>query len=453
MADETGKRYKNKKKKIRINYRKAARALALLILVVTIVLSYLPVAMGKGMSYDRSLIRSCGELGSKSPGIRAQSAVMYSTDLDMPVYEKDPDQQMAPYSITKLLTCYLALENLDPDEILTASKNATKELEDGMELELEPGEQMRAIDLIYASMLMSANDGAIVLGEAVSGSESAFADLMNETVKNWGCENTNFVNPNGWDDKNHYTTAHDMAIIAKNCLENEQLREISLTKEYTFPATNMSAELKMENALLKATDNLDGLTGGKTGSWSETQCTIALGFEESGINGIIVLLGDTAKGRMEDPRTLIKAAHDLTPGFIVTDSDQDVCNTWVRHGVKPKLSLYVKGLRYAYPKSQKASGIKIKTKIDILEAPVSKGDKVGKYYIYANKEKVGEGYLYAGEDIEKGWLPSYLYISNQKATVIGIMVALVLLLGFVLQKREDMRRRKKIREAVMRRDS
>ena len=432
MAEETGKRYR--KKKVRINYRKAARALALLIIVLTIVLSYLPVAFGSGMSYDRSLLRPYGEVGSKSPDIKAKAAIMYSTDLDMPVYEKNADKKMEPYSITKILTAYLALENLDPDTIVVASKNACRELEDGMELELEPGEESRAIDLIYAAMMMSANDGAIALGEAVSGSEKEFVELMNKTIKKWGCENTNFVNTNGWQHKNHYTTARDMAIITKHCFENEKLREIALTKKYTMPATNKSGKLKMENALLKATNNLEEVTFGKTGSWSETQCTITLGFKESGLSAIIVLLGDTAKGRSEDPRKLIKVAHELTPGFIVTDSDKNVCNTWVRHGVKSTVSLDTKGLRYAYPKNQRAGGVKVKTEMDILEAPVKKGEKAGKFYIYANKEEVGEGYLYAGEDVETGWLPSYLYITNRTTLFVGSVIVLILLLGFVLSK-------------------
>ena len=441
MAEETGKT--NKKKKVRINYRKAARALVLLILVLTIVLSYLPVALGKGMSYDRGLLRPYGEIGSKSPDIKAKAAIMYSTDLDTPVYEKNADQRMEPYSITKILTCYLALENLDPDTELTASKNACRELEDGMELELEPGETSRALDLVYAAMMMSANDATIVLGEGVSGSESEFVELMNKTVKKWGCKDTNFVNTNGWQHKDHYTTARDMATITKHCFENEQLREIAMTKKYTMPATNKSGKLKMENALLKATDNLEGLTFGKTGSWSESQCSITLGFEESGLNAIIVLLGDTAKGRTEDPRKLIKVAHDLTPGFIVTDSDKNVCNTWVRHGVKSTVSLDVKGLRYAYPKNQKAGGVKVKTEMDILEAPVRKGEKVGRFYIYSNKEKVGQGYLYTGEDIETGWLPSYLYISNRTTVFVGTVIVLILILGFVLDKRDKIRRNRR----------
>ena len=224
------------KKKIRIDYGKAARALALLILVLTIVFSYMPAAFGKGiMNYDRDLIRPSGELGSKAPGIRAETAIMYSLDLDMPVYEKNADKKMPPYSMTKILTGYLALENLDPDTVLTASENATRELKDGMELELDPGEKAKVIDLVYALMMMSANDGAIVLAEGVSGTEKAFVDLMNETVQKWGCENTHFVNTNGWENKNHYTTARDLSIIFSAALEYDLFLTLISTKYYSLP--------------------------------------------------------------------------------------------------------------------------------------------------------------------------------------------------------------------------
>ena len=109
-----------------------------------------------------------------------------------------------------------------------------------------------------------------------------------------------------------------------------------------------------------------------------------------------------------------------------------------------KISLDVKGLRYAYPKNQKASGVKVKTEVDLLEAPVKKGDKVGKYYIYANKEVVGQGYLYAAEDVETGWLPSYLFVSNRTSLIALIAIALVLALGFILNriKRPSSKQRK-----------
>ncbi|MBQ9272679.1 MAG: D-alanyl-D-alanine carboxypeptidase [Mogibacterium sp.] len=402
--------------------------------MLTVLSSALPAALGTGDSIDRGIIKPCGDPNAEAPALKASSAILYSIDLDKAVYEKNADEKMPPYSITKLLTCYLALENLDPEQVVTASKNATKELEDGMELELEPGEKLKAIDLIYASMLMSANDGATALGEAVSGSEKEFIALMNKTVEEWGCKNTHFVNANGWEHKNHYTTARDMAIITKNCLANDKLREISMTKKYTVPASNMSDPLKIENGFLKTMDNYKVLTGGKTGSWSETQCTIALEFADEGINAVIVLLGDTKKGREQDPRKIVEFAHDVTPGFVVTDSNKAVCEAWVKGGSKVKVPLDIKGLRYAYPANGKASGIRIKTEVDKLKAPLKKGDTAGKYYIYANDQEVGKGRLYVGEDIEKGWFPSALYISNRKSLALLIALVLILLLGFILEK-------------------
>ena len=141
-------------------------------------------ASGTGEGYDRDLIRECGNPDAEAPKLTAGSAAMYSLDLDKFVYEKNADKKLPPYSITKILTVYLALENLDPDQVLKASKNSVRELKDGMEMELEEGEKLKVIDLCYAAMMMSANDAAIVLGEGVSGSEKAFVKLMNETV-NW----------------------------------------------------------------------------------------------------------------------------------------------------------------------------------------------------------------------------------------------------------------------------
>jgi len=225
-----------------------------------------------------------------------------------------------------------------------------------------------------------------------------------------------------------------MAIITKNCLANDKLREISMTKKYTVPASNMSDPLKIENGFLKTMDNYKVLKGGKTGSWSENQCTIALEFSDEGINAVIVLLGDTLKGRARDPRTIVGFAHDVTPGFIVTDSNKGVCEAWVKGGSEVKVPLDIKGLRYAYPSNGKASGIRIKTEIDRLEAPLKKGDRAGTFYVYANDQEVGKGRLYVGEDIEKGWFPSAIYISDRKSLAVILAAVLILLLGFVLEK-------------------
>ena len=128
------------------------------------------------------LVTPIGDLEAEAPELAAKSAAMYSLDMERFVYEKEADKKIDPYSTTKILTCWLALENLDPQETVTISEEATREYENGMTIYLKPGEKITVIDLIYAAMLASGNDAAYALGEAVAGSESAFADLMNETV-------------------------------------------------------------------------------------------------------------------------------------------------------------------------------------------------------------------------------------------------------------------------------
>ncbi len=384
--------------------------LTLLLLVAVVAASRTVIMMSTSADteYDRSLLRSIGDPEAEAPDIRAKSAVMYSLDLDRPVYEKDPGERLAPYSITKILTCYLALENLDPDQMVTASKNACEYLEEGMLMELVPGEQVRAIDLVYACMMMSANDGATALAEAVSGDVASFAKLMNDTAASWGCTDTNFVNANGWDNKKHYTSAHDMEIITRKCLENDTLRKISMTKYYTVPATNKGEALFMENALLKTMDDMRVLTGGKTGSWSETQCSIALEFREKGLSGVIVLLDDTLRGRAEDVRKLIAYSHEVIPGFLVTRNGEKVCEANVKHGAQRTVALTADRKGYAYPASGKADDVKVKTSVRELKAPVKKGAVGGYYFVYANDKLAYKGKLLTAEAVDESRLTKQL---------------------------------------------
>lgn len=379
-------------------------------MIITLLLIVAAVAAGRTVimmstsantEYDRSLLRPIGDPTAEAPEIRAKSAVLYSIDLDRPVYEKDPNERRAPYSITKILTCYLALENLDPDQMVTASKNACEYLEEGMLMELVPGEQVRAIDLVYACMMMSANDGATALAEAVSGDVASFAKLMNDTAASWGCTDTNFVNANGWENKKHYTSAHDMEIITRKCLENDTLRDISMTKYYTVPKTNKGDALFMENALLKTMDDMRVLTGGKTGSWSETQCSIALEFREKGLSGVIVLLDDTLRGRAEDVRKLIAYSHEVVPGFLVTKNGETVCEANVKHGAQRTVALNADRKGYAYPASGKADDVKVKTSVRELEAPIKKGEVGGYYFVYANDKLAYKGKLLTAESVDE----------------------------------------------------
>ena len=373
-----------------------------------------------------------GDLNAEAPDLDAKGAALYSYDLGQIVYGKNENERLEPYSTTKLLTCWLALEKLDPDSVVTVSEKATQVYENGTTIWLKPGEEITVRDLVYGAMLESGNDAAYAIGEAVAGSEADFAELMNRIVAEWGCNDTHFVNANGWKHKDHYSTAHDMAIITAKCLESQELREIATTKKYTAKATNLSGERQMKNYFLHVTGGPEGLTGGKTGTWDDDDCAVVCSFTEAGIDAVIVVLGDTEDGRPEDVRKLMAFSHEVTPGFIVPTPESVITTAMVRHGEKTKTVLKADGVTYAYPAENSIKEITTEIKRQKLEAPIKKGQEVGEVLVYENDELIGEHKLIATENIETGWFPSYVYISNQ-ATLNGIkvIVAFVVLLTLI----------------------
>ncbi len=169
------------------------------------------------------------------------AALLIETSTGTVLYEKNADEQRFPASLTKIMTCMLLLEYGNLNDIVTVSQSALDGMEMGSSIgdnHLEVGEQMRFEDMIYLMMLESANEACIALAEYVSGSVEEFVALMNHKAAELGCTNTNFVNPHGLHDENHYTTANDLQKIVEKALENETFRTITNTATYVLPATN-----------------------------------------------------------------------------------------------------------------------------------------------------------------------------------------------------------------------
>ena len=427
-SDEEIRREIIKKRRRKAKIRRALFAALLLIVLLLILPSK------ASTSFDREIIRPYGNPEAEAPKIQAEAASIYSLDLDMPVYEKNPDEKIDPYSITKILTCYLALEKLDPDKVVTIKKsNADLNYVEGSHILLVKGEKISVKDLVYGTMMASANEAAYALAEAVSGSEKNFAEIMNNQVKEWGCENTHFVNPNGWKNKNHYTTAHDMAIITKHCFENEELKAISTTKEYTIPATNMSEERLLENAFLKSTEKVKNINSGKTGSWDDDDCSIVLEYSEDHLSAAMVLLRDTKKKRESDIIKLMKFSHEVTPGYTVASEGDTVCEARIKGGAKTVVPLAIDKTIHLYPKDNKEKKIKVEVEANKLEAPLDKGSKAGTYTVVLDGEEVEKGELLTAEDVEKGWIFSNMYISNT-STIVGASVMILFFLLTALLK-------------------
>ena len=177
--------------------------------------------------------------------LTAGSAILIEEESGDVIFEKNADVVMYPASTTKIMTVWLALEMLrdQSDESagtgiyqkVTVSENAVNIAADESSAKLAAGEEVRLIDLMYAAMLLSGNDAATAIAEGLCGSVEGFAALMNQTAAALGCANTHFVNANGLHDENHYTTARDMAIIARAAMQNETFRDIAACTSYAMP--------------------------------------------------------------------------------------------------------------------------------------------------------------------------------------------------------------------------
>ncbi len=177
---------------------------------------------------------------------RVGAALLIETTTDTELFSMNADEQKYPASLTKIVTCMLALEHGNLNDIVTVSETALDGFVAGdgtMNLDhLQVGEEIRLEDLLYFLMLESANEACIVIAEYVAGSEEAFVAMMNEKAQELGCTGTHFVNPHGLHDEDHYSTARDISILVRKALENETFRAITSTASYNFPATNMREE-------------------------------------------------------------------------------------------------------------------------------------------------------------------------------------------------------------------
>lgn len=249
------------------------------------------------------------------PEIAAESAILYDVTHDRFLYEKEADTKRYPASITKIMTALLVLENAKLDETVTFSENAVTRLESGaVTLQLQAGDQVSVKDCLYGLLLKSANEVANGLAEHVAGSIYGFADMMNAKATALGCTNTHFVNPNGLNDSDHYTTARDMAKIAKAAFENEKLCEIASTTSYKFPATKAAAArtITMGHKMLYTSDSryYEGIVGGKTGYTSLAGNTLVTCVERDGVRMIAVIL-KSRSSHYTDTKALFDYGYEL----------------------------------------------------------------------------------------------------------------------------------------------
>jgi serine-type D-Ala-D-Ala carboxypeptidase (penicillin-binding protein 5/6) len=316
------------------------------------------------------------------PSIVSQAAVVMDMTTGTIVYAKDPLVEHYPASITKIMTAIIALQDGKLTDIVPVSKDAANQPPD--KLYFVPGEQKTLQQMLYGLLLISANDAAVAIAEKYGGSVSGFSDMMNREAKALGATHTHFDNPNGLPDKNHITTAYDMALISRAAMQIPEFRKIVATKSYNWKGQAWQSKLYNINRMLFT---YPGAIGIKTGFTSVAHETLAVAATHGNDTFLAVLLdAPTNYDIHHDAAQLLNFAfaHYQTVtithqgdilGHLQTSSgkvvplyaSQDVEATVdTGHPIVPKVTLHLHTLP---PDSSVTQGIALDTAILSMNAP------------------------------------------------------------------------------------
>ena len=247
----------------------------------------------------RATVGSTHNTGSwpDGPKVFAEGAIVMEASTGLVLYEKNMDKAFYPASITKILTALIAIENSSMSEIVTFSKNAIFDVDlDSSRIGIDVGEQLTMQQCLYAILLESANEVTYAVAEHIGGTIENFAKMMNERAKSIGVKNTNFTNPHGLPDSNHYTTAYDMALITREAMKNETFRKIFATRTYQIPPTNIQKETRYlrnhHRFVLRQEYRYDDCIGGKTGYTSQAKFTLVSVAKRGDLELLCVIMKD-----------------------------------------------------------------------------------------------------------------------------------------------------------------
>ena len=232
------------------------------------------------------------------PTLLAQSAVLMDMTTGQIIYEKNPYEKLYPASITKIMTALLALKYGHLNDPIKASVNAVNQEPD--KVYLVPGEVHSLQQMLYGLLIDSANDAAVAIAEHYGGSVKGFANMMNQEAKQLGAINTHFVNPNGLQNANHYTCAYDMALIARQAMQNPEFRKIVSTKFYLWKGKEWTSNLSNLNEMLWS---YPGANGVKTGWTDQAEQTMVVTATRNGHTLLAVLMKVPLLGEMQTDAT------------------------------------------------------------------------------------------------------------------------------------------------------
>ena len=336
--------------------------------------------------------------------IASDAGILFEYQTGKVLFSKNEDKKLYPASMTKMMGLYLVLTALDnnqislKDEVVISSRAASM---GGTQIFLQPNEVITIEELIKSVAINSANDAICALAETLSGTIEEFVSLMNKTAKEFGCSNTNFINPTGFDDPNHFTTAKDMGIIARKLLSFEEkiLCYTSKYDDYIRTDSDNPFWLVNTNKLVKFYEGCDGL---KTGFTQKAGFCLTATAKRNNVRLISVVMNSKTKDiRSNDTVKLFNYGFSRTEALKVYNKDQIIVEHTFNNAEQEKTPLYVKEDIYVCgEKGIKREDLEITYSITKDSAPISKDEIVGKLIIKCNDVEY-EYDLYTHEDVEQ----------------------------------------------------
>ena len=387
------------------------------------------------------------------PEISSRDAVLIDADSGEILFAQNADATAYPASTTKIMTALLTVEALErgdikSDDVVTAYNDCQYNMDDdssNASPAIEPGEEMTVANLLYCVMLASANEACNILAEYISGSISAFVDLMNQRAAELGCTGTHFTNCNGLEDSSHYTTAHDLATIAQEAIKHDLFRTVCGTESYTVPATNLNSAraLTNTNLLLDSASNYycEYAYGIKTGYFTNAGHCLVSAATYNNMNLICVVLGgeetDSVRTQYADTITLYNWAWDNYSYQEVLSSTATLTQLPVSLGASDTVGVRAETavslllpndfdmstleMQYIYYSQQNGT---------TLEAPVTAGDRLGEVTVLKDGTVYGTSYLVAASTVDMAkaqYLRSQIQQIFKQPIVRGLIIVVIVI--------------------------
>lgn len=351
----------------------------------------------------------------------ATSAIMIEASTGEILFQKNKDEKLAPASMTKMMSMLIIIEeiengNLKWDEMITTSERASSM--GGSQIFLKAGEKMSVTDLLKGIAIASGNDAVVALAERISGSEESFVKRMNARAKDLGLKNTNFVNSTGLTEDNHYSSAYDMSLIAKELVKHEKILEFTSTYEdYLRKDTKSPFWLVNTNRLVRFKEGVDGL---KTGFTKEAGYCLTATMKKDNMRLItVVMKEEDANKRSADTSKMLDYGFNVYMVQTILDEKTTIEKQKVELGKKLTTEIVPKeSITILNKKNEEIKNITYKTNINKIIAPVKKGDKVGTIDIIEEGKVISTIDATVKENIEKANIFT-VYLRNLKEVIGG----------------------------------